>query len=138
MLLELATRKMWMWFFCWVLPKIGEALFVPDRVPPMQKSSFLVSRKRHSMSTVYAFRLGLLKRRFQPGMLIFEHGRRRRPGRFVAVAVHCAFPQGRHNAQQLQQCSMYYAFTPRRRNVSFAFLSNSCPLSSSPSRLRSR
>jgi len=30
-------------------------LFVPDRVPPVQRSSFLVSRKRHSMSTVYVF-----------------------------------------------------------------------------------
>src|SRR6266567_1850016 len=44
-----------MWFFCWVLPQIGEPLFVPDRVPPVQRSSFLVSRKRHSMSTVYVF-----------------------------------------------------------------------------------
>src|SRR5207248_8649541 len=47
---------MWMWFYCWALPQIGEPLFVPDRSPPMQRSALLVSRKRHSMSTGYVFR----------------------------------------------------------------------------------
>ena len=39
-------------------------MYVPDRVPPMQRSSFLVSRKRRSMSTVYVFRSRVSQKSF--------------------------------------------------------------------------
>src|SRR4051812_25222249 len=68
---------------------------------------------------------GLRKSRVQPGMLAFEHGRLRRPRRFVAVPAPFAFSARRQKAQELQKRSLisqpYHVKSPKYRGYASAW-----------------